>query len=115
MRGIVGAAGKMYWREERDGWMEGSWCSSELHPAGESPSPWRKIRAAGLFVLEEVDVDAEVDMALICVSLVVAAVMNKRGNIDSFALRNDLEDNEGEDESVLEQDLQVLNNIVVVS
>lgn len=48
--GIVGAGGKMYRRlgEERDGWIDGSWCWREDHPAGVSPRPWRKIRAAGL-------------------------------------------------------------------
>jgi len=81
--GIVGAGGKTYctpFAFDRDGCKLGSWCSSELHPAGVSPNPWRKTMAAGLLLL------GVVDMALICVSFVVAAVMNKRGKIDSFAL-----------------------------
>lgn len=48
--GIVGAAGKLYFRLERRGLMDGSISCMEDQPEGPSPSPCRKMRAADLHV-----------------------------------------------------------------
>jgi len=63
--GIVSAGGKTYsiLEVDRDGCMDGSWEESDVQPAGVSPSPWRKMRAALLLLLllgEDVVVDIAV-------------------------------------------------------
>jgi len=62
--GILAAGGKTYsmLEVERDGCMDGSWEEREVQPAGVSPSPWRKMRAALLLLLGE---DVVVDIAVV--------------------------------------------------